>query len=103
MHLNENYEAIRGQSLLMDPLLTVSKACLMIERIEWQKQVTTGVTSAKEIAAIANRMNSINHSGIESNNAYSNAFAAKGAMTQKFKKDSRKLKNNSFYDHCQRA
>ena len=34
MHLNEDYEAIRGQILLMDPLPSVSKACLMIERIK---------------------------------------------------------------------
>jgi len=53
MHLDEDYEAIKGQILLMDTLSSVNKACLMIERTEQQKQVNSNVTSAKEITAVA--------------------------------------------------
>ena len=38
MYLNEDYEAIRGQILPMDPLPLVSRACLMIERVEQQNK-----------------------------------------------------------------
>ena len=34
MHLNDAYEAIRGQVLLLDPLPTMNKAHSMIQRVE---------------------------------------------------------------------
>jgi len=34
MHLNENYEAIRGQMLLLDPLLNVNRAHSIIQTVE---------------------------------------------------------------------
>ena len=34
MHLIDEYESIRGQILLVDPLPRVNKACLMIQRVE---------------------------------------------------------------------
>ena len=34
MHLNDSYDAIRGQILLMDPLPSVNKAYSMIQRVE---------------------------------------------------------------------
>jgi len=40
MHLNENYEAIRGQILLLDPLPTVNGAYSMVQRVETQRNVT---------------------------------------------------------------
>lgn len=105
MHLNKYYEAVRGQILLMDLLPSVSKARLMIERIEQQKQVTSGVIGAREITAIANRVNVVNYDGnLESSNSNTNAnaFAARGPTTR-LKKDNKKTKNNRFCDHCQRT
>lgn len=104
MHLNEDCDSIRGQTLLMDPLLSVSKACLMIERIEQQKQVTSGVTGAREIAAAVNRTSSITYAGnLESNTTYSNAFAAKGSVATRPKRDNKKIKSNRFCGHCLRT
>jgi len=79
--------------LLMEPLPSVSKACLMIERIEQQRQVTRGVTHAREIAAVASKGNFTSP----------NAFLAKGSNAQGFKKDSKKSKSARFCDHCQRT
>ena len=44
MHLNDEYEAIRGQILLLDPLPTVNKAYSMIQRVERQRHVTNSTT-----------------------------------------------------------
>ena len=41
MHLNDEYEAIRGQILLLDPLPTVNKAYSMIQRVERQRPALT--------------------------------------------------------------
>jgi len=40
MNLNENYEGIRGEILLLDPLPNVNKAYSMIQRVETQINVT---------------------------------------------------------------
>jgi len=51
MHLNENYEAIRGQILLLDPLPSVNKAYSMVQRVETQRHVTGNLTANREMAA----------------------------------------------------
>ena len=51
MHLNEDYDIVRGQILLLDPLPTVNKAYSMIQRVEKQKQVTSSMGITKELAA----------------------------------------------------
>jgi len=97
MHPNEDYEAIRGQILLMDPLPSVSKACLMIERIEQQRQVTGGITGASEMAAAVNRFPTPNYtSNLEHNGP------PKSNSNARFKKDNRKGRSARFCDHCQR-
>ena len=42
-HLNDEYEAIRGQILLLDPLPTVNKAYSMIQRVKRQRHVTNTI------------------------------------------------------------
>jgi len=61
----------------------------MIERIKQQRQVTGGVTHAREIVAVASK----------GNFASLNALLAKRS-TQQFKKDSKKPKNVRICDHC---
>jgi len=95
MHLNEEYEAIRGQILLLDPLPTVNKAYSMIQRVEKQRHVTNSVGIPREVAASVNRTNISNNGEIED----ASAFFAKN----KTKKDLRKIKSSKFCDHCQRT
>ena len=40
IHANDEYESIRGQILLLDPLPNVNKAYAMIQRVEKKMQVT---------------------------------------------------------------
>ena len=58
MHLNDSYDAIRGQILLLDPLPPVNRAYLMIQRVEKQRQVTHNLRMSREVAAHANRITS---------------------------------------------
>jgi len=97
MHLNENYEAIRGQILLLDPLHNVNRAYSMIQRVETQRNVTRNMTANREVAA--NVMRTIINS-FEEADSMTNALAAKGGV--RGKKDFKKTKGNRFYDHCQR-
>jgi len=56
MRLNEAYESIRGQILLMDPLPNVSRPYCMITRVETQRNATgSHSNSLREIVATANR------------------------------------------------
>ena len=56
MSLNEAYESMRGQILLMDLLANVSKAYCMIARVETQRNVTgSHSNSLREIVVAANR------------------------------------------------
>jgi len=51
MHLNEDYDIVRGQILLLDPFPTVNKAYSMIQMVEKRKQVTSSMGATREIAA----------------------------------------------------
>jgi len=56
MRLNDAYESIRAQILLMDPLSNVNKAYCMIARAETQRNVTKGhLGGPREIAVVVNR------------------------------------------------
>ena len=92
MHLNDEYEAIRGQILLLESLSTVNKAYFMIQRVERQRHVTNTPVVSREVAACVNKLNDLGD--FES----VNALIAKG----KNKKDLRKPKVNKFCDHCQK-
>jgi len=94
MHLNDEYEAIRGQILLLDPLPSVNKAYSMIQRVERQRQVTHTSAVSKEVAACTNRLNVAEMSVSES----VNALVARGTV----KKDFKKSKMNKVCDHCQK-
>ena len=59
MHLNDEYEAIRGQILLLDPLPTVNKAYSMIQRVERQRHVTNTTTVSREVAACVGKANDL--------------------------------------------
>ena len=101
MKLNDGYESIRGQILLMDPLPSVSKAYSMIARVETQRNVTGNQSGGiKETAALSNRSSSIN---IGDGEIHSNALAVKGGLNQRPRKDNKKLKNNRYCDHCQKS
>ena len=57
MHLNDEYESVRGKILLLDPLPNVNKAYAMIQRVEKQKQVTGGVGMIREMATNVSKSN----------------------------------------------
>jgi len=92
MHLNDEYEAIRGQILLLDPLPTVNKAYAMIQRVERQRHVTHTTAVSREVAAYTNRVSPTELDSV-------NALIARG----KVKKDSRKTKTSKFCDHYQKS
>uniref|UniRef100_A0A7C9D4U9 Uncharacterized protein n=1 Tax=Opuntia streptacantha TaxID=393608 RepID=A0A7C9D4U9_OPUST len=92
MHLNDEYEAIRGQILLLEPLPTVNKAYSMIQRVERQRHVTNTTGVSREVAACVNKVTDYGDS------EHVNALVAKG----KLKKDYRKPKLSKVCDHCQK-
>lgn len=69
IHLDDDYDSIRGQILLMDPLPTVNKAYSMIQRIEREKQITGCNYVTREVAANASRFGSNDCSSQDSSNA----------------------------------
>ena len=93
MHLNDKYDAIRGQILLMDPLPDLNKAYSMIVRVEKQKQVTSHLNASSEMAAYVSR------TGQGHDNTTN--FPARGAS--KSKRDNKKIRNNKYCDHCHRT
>jgi len=98
MRLNDGYDSIRGQILLMDPLPNVSKAYCMIARVETQRLVTGSHSNGRrEIAAMTNRIPEYG----EGDN--SNAFAVKSGFSQRNKKGNKRMKGTRFCDHCQRS
>jgi len=92
MHRNDEYEAIRGQILLLDPLPTVNKAYSMIQRMKRQRQVTNTTAVSREVVACVNKANTL--AEIES----ANALMARGSN----RRDMRKPKLSKFCDHCQK-
>ena len=95
MYLNDEYEAIREQILLIDPLPTVNKAYSTIQRVERQRQVTHTTMVSREVAACTNRASLGEIGELET----VNALVAKG----KVRKDLRKSKVPKFCDHCQKS
>jgi len=95
MHLNEEYEAIRGQILLLDPLPTVNKAYSMIQRLEKQRNFTNSIGVSREVAAVVNKTKISNTGGVDA----ASAFFAKNRT----RKDLRKIKSSKFCDHCQKT
>ena len=98
MHLNENYEAIRGQILLLDPLTNVNRAYSMIQRVETQRNVTGSIAANREVAANIMR---IGVNSAEDTDSTTNALAVRSGP--RGKKDFRKAKGNRFCDHYQRS
>jgi len=94
MHLNDEYEAIKGQILLLDPLPTVNKAYSMIQWVERQRHVTHTTTVSREVAACATKSGSADIGDLET----VNALLAKG----RGRKDMRKSKQTRVCDHCQK-
>jgi len=93
MHLNDEYEAIRGQILLLDPLPTVNKAYSMIQRVERQRHVTHTTAVSREVAACIKAAPS--DSGDLENVT---ALDAKG----RGRKDMRKSKFTKVCEYCQK-
>jgi len=80
MHLNETYEAIRGQILLLDPLPYIKTAYSMIQRVETQRNVTRNITNNREAATSVTRI------GIDSfkdSNPIVDALAVRGGQKGK--------------------
>ena len=97
MHLNENYEAIRGHILLLDPLTNRSRAYSMIQTVEAQRNVTGNIAASREVAANVMR---IGINSTKDSDSTANALAIRSG--QRGKKDFRKVKENRFCNHCQR-
>jgi len=97
MHLNDEYESIRGQILLLDPLPNVNKACAMIQRVEKQRQVTRGIGVIKEMVAAVNKSNN----NIENPEYTSTSFMARNAG--RGRRDTKELKATRYYSHCKRS
>jgi len=97
MHLNDEYDAIRGQILLSEPLPTVNKAYSMIQRIERQRYVTNNAIPSREIAAFVHKGGQPTNTEVES----ANALVAKG-FNNAARKDARRTRNNKVCDHCQK-
>uniref|UniRef100_A0A2C9U155 Retrotransposon Copia-like N-terminal domain-containing protein n=1 Tax=Manihot esculenta TaxID=3983 RepID=A0A2C9U155_MANES len=55
MGLNDTFDQVRSQVLLLDPLPTVNKAFSMVLRVESRKEVQTNLTEHTEVAALAVR------------------------------------------------
>ena len=100
MRLNDGYEAIRGQILLMDPLPTVNQAYCMIARVETQRHVTG--SSGGGLREIAATVKTTSPPLVDVNFA-SPALYAKGVSAPRPKRDSKKPKPPRFCDHCQRT
>ena len=100
MHLNENYEAIRGQILLLDPLPTVNRAYSMVERVDTQRKVTGNITANREVAANVTRASS---SPFEESEPLTNAFNVRSGSNSKGRRDFKKNKSSRYCDHCQRS
>ena len=98
MHLNDEYESIRGQILLLDPLPNVNKAYAMIQRVEKQRQVTRGVGVLREMAAVVGISNSHSTSGSEPSPA---ACFAKNAG--RGRRESKEDKAARHCNHCKRS
>ena len=101
MHLNENYEAIRGQILLLDPLPSVNKAYSMVQRVETQRHVIGKLTANREIAA--NIMRTQTNSFRDSDSTVSAMVTKSGNGGARGRKDFKKNTGNRFCDHCQRS
>jgi len=103
MRLNDGYESIRGQILLMDPLPNVNKAYCMIARVETQRNVTgSSVGGSREI--VANFKTSFTSPTPSVDGDYgSTALYTKGGPNSRPKKDNRRTKGARFCDHCQRT
>ena len=96
MRLNDSYDAIPSQMLLLDPLPDINRAYSMIQRVEKQRQVTSSVKAAREIAANVSR-----NQMIEETERGSNAFVARGVPRNM--RDNKKTKSSRFCTHCQRT
>ena len=70
----------------MDPLPSVSRACLMIERVEQQKQVNVGTSHTREVVAAAvNKGSFVTSGGVSDHNTLGSlAFLAKGSNMSRF-------------------
>uniref|UniRef100_A0A7C8YQ79 Retrotransposon Copia-like N-terminal domain-containing protein n=1 Tax=Opuntia streptacantha TaxID=393608 RepID=A0A7C8YQ79_OPUST len=101
MHLNDSYDGIRGQILLLDPLPPVNKAYSMIQRVEKQRQVTQNPAMLREVAATSH---SIVTTGVFESE--SNAFLARhnprGRRDIGRRNINSNVRSSLFCDNCQR-
>lgn len=93
MHLNDEYETIKGQILLLDPLPIVNKTYSMIQRVKKQRHVTNNTGALREIEAYVNR---VGFSSVGELEVVYDLIAR-----NKSKKDWRRPKSNKYCDHCQ--
>ncbi|VFQ77295.1 unnamed protein product [Cuscuta campestris] len=54
MGLNDGFDVVRGQILLLEPFPSVSKACSLVQQVERQKTITGAHTIGAEMAAYVN-------------------------------------------------
>jgi len=98
MHLNDEYESVRSQILLLDPLRNVNKAYAMIQRVEKQRQVTNGVGVVREIAANVRKGGNASNTNSEPISA---AFSTRNSG--RGRRDVRDTKAARYCMHCMRS
>ena len=94
IHLDDEYDAIRGQILLMDPLPDLNKAYSMVVRVEKPKQFTSYINAGNEIAACAHQTGT----GNEIANITTSGILTRG--TSKERRDNKKNRSSRYSDHC---
>ena len=105
MRLNDGYDSIRGQILLMDPLPHVNKAYCMIARVETQRNVIGGCLGGpREVAAaVKSTFTAPVSTPLADSDFGSSALYAKGGSNSRPKRDNKRAKGARFCDHCQRT
>ena len=98
MNLNDEYEPVRGQILLLDPLPNVNKAYAMIQRVEKQRQVTNSVGVVRELATHVNKGG---NAGNNNSDPLLAAFSARNCSEGR--RDVRDNKEARYCTHCKRS
>jgi len=98
MHLNDEYESIKGKILLLDPLPNVNKNYSMIQRVKKQRRATGGVGVIREITTNVTKSGSV---GIGDSEQSPTALLTRNIG--KGRKDGRDNKAAWYCNHCKKS
>lgn len=98
MDLNDAYDAIRGQILLLEPLPSVNKAYAMVLRVEKQREVNQVYTNNQENNAFLVKM----QHGNNTRNKGGGNYSGRGRNGQSFGRGRGRNndKDNKYCDYC---